>query len=248
MDELAGRVAVVTGALGRLGPVWVSGLVAAGMRVVGIDVNDGESEAELLEKASVADAAAVRAVRDEVVRAFGPPALLVNNAGVDQPPDLDAAADGLEALSADEFLRVLDVNLRGTFVCSQLFGTAMRDAGGGVIVNIGSLYASISPVPSFYDHLPGFVKPPAYGASKAGVVQLTKWLARHLAPVRVNVLSPGGVRGGQDAEFVRKYCERVPLARMAEPGDLLGPLMFLASEASRYVTGQELRVDGGFTA
>jgi NAD(P)-dependent dehydrogenase (short-subunit alcohol dehydrogenase family) len=129
-----------------------------------------------------------------------------------------------------------------------VFGSAMQAAGRGSIVNIGSLYASISPIPSFYSHIPGFVKPPAYGASKAGVVQLTKWLARHLAPVRVNTLSPGGVRGEQDDEFLAKYSARVPLGRMAEPQDLVGPLLFLAGDASRYVTGQELLVDGGFTA
>src|SRR5665213_1287648 len=143
----------------------------------------------------------------------------------------------IEAISADDFLRVLDANTRGTFVASQAFGASMQRAGGGSIVNIGSLYASISPDPAFYDHIPGFLKPPAYGASKAGVVQLTKWLARHLAPVRVNVLSPGGVLDNQDGEFLRKYTARVPLGRMALPEDLTGPLLFLASNESRYVTG-----------
>jgi NAD(P)-dependent dehydrogenase (short-subunit alcohol dehydrogenase family) len=117
-------------------------------------------------------------------------------------------------------------------------------------VNIGSLYASISPEPSFYDHMEGFLKPPAYGASKAGLVALTKYFARLWGPrgVRVNALSPGGVRGGQDPEFLRKYCARVPLGRMAGADDLGGPLVFLASDAARYLTGHELRVDGGFTA
>jgi NAD(P)-dependent dehydrogenase (short-subunit alcohol dehydrogenase family) len=129
----------------------------------------------------------------------------------------------------------------------------MRDAGRGSIVNIGSLYATIAPEPGFYDHLeadPPFLKPPAYGASKAGLLSLTRYFARLWGPhgVRVNALSPGGVRGGQDDEFVRKYCARVPLGRMAEPADLVWPLLFLASDASAYVTGHELRVDGGFTA
>ena len=126
----------------------------------------------------------------------------------------------------------------------------MAEAGRGAVVNIGSLYASVAPVPAFYDHLPGFVKPPAYGASKAGLVQLTKYFARLWGPqgVRVNALSPGGVRGDQDEQFLAKYCARVPLGRMAEPDDLTGPLVFLCSEASRYLTGHELRVDGGFTA
>jgi NAD(P)-dependent dehydrogenase (short-subunit alcohol dehydrogenase family) len=245
--DLDGGVAVVTGALGRLGPVWVAALAGAGMRVAALDVQSGESEAELFETASVTDTDALRRVRDRIERELGPPRVLVNNAGIDQPPDPAAAGGGIEAISADEFLRVLDVNTRGTFVASQVFGAPMQKAGGGSIVNIGSLYASISPDPAFYDHIPGFLKPPAYGASKAGVVQL-KWLARHLAPVRVNVLSPGGVLADQDPEFLRKYSVRVPLGRMANAEDLAGPLLFLASEESRYITGHELRVDGGFTA
>ena len=93
------------------------------------------------------------------------------------------------------------------------------------------------------------LKPPAYGASKAAVVNLTKYLSAHLAPygVRVNTLSPGGVLGGQDPEFKRKFCERVPLGRRATADDLRGPLLFLASRASAYVTGINLKVDGGFT-
>jgi NAD(P)-dependent dehydrogenase (short-subunit alcohol dehydrogenase family) len=202
---------------------------------VRIDVRGGDG----VESADVTDRAALTAVLERV----GTPAVLVNNAGIDQPPGEDG-----ELPPDDDFLRVLDVNTRGTYVASHVFGTAMQRAGGGAIVNIGSLYASISPIPALYEHIPGFVKPPAYGASKAGVVQLTKWLARHLAPVRVNALSPGGVRGGQDEEFLRKYNERVPLGRMAEPDDLVGPLLFLVSDAARYVTGHELRVDGGFLA
>ena len=238
--SLAGHLAVVTGARGRLGPVWCAALESAGMEVVRIDLEGGDG----VDQADVTDAGALRAIRDRI----RVPRVLVNNAGIDQPPDPAAAGGGVEAVSADDFLRVLDVNTRGTFVASQVFGPAMQAAGGGSIVNIGSLYASISPDPSFYDHIPGFLKPPAYGASKAGVVQLTRWLARHLAPVRVNALSPGGVRGDQDDEFLRKYTARVPLGRMAEPDDLTGPLLFLASDASRYVTGHELRVDGGFLA
>src|SRR5205085_884197 len=111
------------------------------------------------------------------------------------------------------FLKVLEVNLAGACQATTVFGAAMREAGRGAIVNIGSLYASIAPVPAFYDHLPGFVKPPAYGASKAGLVQLTKYFARAWGAdgVRVNALSPGGVRGGQDDQFLAKYNARVPL-------------------------------------
>jgi NAD(P)-dependent dehydrogenase (short-subunit alcohol dehydrogenase family) len=143
------------------------------------------------------------------------------------------------------------VNVAGVGNATEVFGRAMCDAGIGSIVNIGSLYATIAPIPSLYDHLdPPFTKPAAYGASKAAVVNLTRYYARLWGPrgVRVNALSPGGIRGGQDDEFVRKYAERVPLGRMADPNDLVGPLLFLASDTSRFVTGQELLVDGGFTA
>lgn len=230
---LTGELALVTGARGRLGPVWTRALEEAGADVVGIDVED----------ADVTDRSALERVRDRLERA---PTVLVNNAGVDQPPDASAEA----VLEHAEFLRVLDVNLAGAFNATLVFGEPMAAAGGGAIVNIGSLYASIAPEPRFYAHLPGFLKPPAYGASKAGLVQLTKYFARLWGPrgVRVNALSPGGVRGDQDPDFVSSYCARVPLGRMAEPGDLGGPLVFLASQASRYLTGHELLVDGGFTA
>jgi NAD(P)-dependent dehydrogenase (short-subunit alcohol dehydrogenase family) len=227
--ELAGELALVTGVRGKLGPVWCRALADAGAEVVGIDVED----------ADVTDRAALERLRDRLDRA---PTILVNNAGIDQSPEA--------AVREDAFLRVLDVNLAGTYNATAVFGEQMVAAGRGAIVNIGSLYASIAPIPAFYDHMPGFVKPPAYGASKAGVVQLTKYFARLWGPrgVRVNVLSPGGLFSGQDEQFLAKYCARVPLGRMAEPEDLTGPLVFLASDAARYVTGHELRVEGGFTA
>jgi NAD(P)-dependent dehydrogenase (short-subunit alcohol dehydrogenase family) len=192
-------------------------------------------------------------VRDAILSDVGAPAVLVNSAGIDQPPGANGMTYALEDVPLDDFRRTLDVNVAGTFNAAQVFGSAMRDAGGGSIVNIGSLYASIAPDPSFYDHIetdPPFLKPPAYGASKAAVLNLTRYLARLWGPhgVRVNALSPGGVLGGQDEQFINKYCARVPLGRMAEPDDLVGPLVFLASDASRYLTGHELRVDGGFTA
>jgi NAD(P)-dependent dehydrogenase (short-subunit alcohol dehydrogenase family) len=232
-DGLAGRTAVVTGALGNLGPVWVDALRGAGADVVGIDVRAGDGVLH----ADVTDRASLERLLAEVET----PSVLVNNAGIDAPP---GGSEG-------EFGRTLEVNVTGLYNSTQVFGQAMCEAGGGSIVNIGSLYASIAPIPSLYDHMePPFTKPAAYGASKAAVVNLTRYFARLWGPygVRLNVLSPGGVRGGQDEEFVRKYSERVPLGRMAEPEDLVGALPFLASDASGYVTGHELRVDGGFTA
>jgi len=248
--DLDGRIALVTGALGKLGPVWIAALAGAGARVIGADLRPGEVEgAGAVEVADVTDRAALLALRDRV----GTPDVLVNNAGIDQPPSGDGGSCAIEDVPFDDFRRVLDVNLAGTFLATQVFGSAMRDAGRGSIVNIGSLYAGIAPDPGMYDHLgldPPFLKPPAYGASKAGVVSLTRYFARLWGPhgVRVNTLSPGGVLGGQDPEFLRKFAARTPLRRLAERTDLTGPLLFLASDASSYVTGHELRVDGGFTA
>ncbi|MGI8420924.1 MAG: SDR family oxidoreductase [Gaiellaceae bacterium] len=246
---LAGSLAVVTGARGRLGPIWTRALEDAGATVVGVDLEAGEG----VEQADVTDREALERVRDRVIERHGAPAVLVNAAGIDQPPEDSATTFRIEDVPTAGFRRTVDVNLTGTFVATQVFGAPMRDAGRGSIVNIGSLYASIAPDPSFYDHLevdPPFLKPAAYGASKAGVLHLTRYFARLWGPrgVRVNALSPGGVAGGQDEEFLRKYCARVPLRRMAEADDLVGPLVFLATDASRYLTGHELRLDGGFTA
>jgi NAD(P)-dependent dehydrogenase (short-subunit alcohol dehydrogenase family) len=246
--RLAGQVAIVTGALGKLGPVWTRALEDAGATAVGLDIAPGEGILE----ADVTDRASLETALAKVESDHGPPTVLVNNAGIDQPPGPGDTAL-FEDIDLDGFRQTIDVNLVGTFNASQVFGGAMARAGRGSIVNIGSLYATIAPDPGLYDHLeldPPFLKPPAYGASKAGVINLTRYLARLWGPkgVRVNALSPGGVTGGQDAEFVRKYEARTPLGRLADPAELAGPLVFLASDESSYLTGHELRVDGGFTA
>ncbi|HVZ20005.1 MAG TPA: SDR family oxidoreductase, partial [Vicinamibacterales bacterium] len=263
--RLDGRVAVVTGACGKLGPIWVEALLEAGARVAALDL-PGARPSSAFEAAAAAGGARVRrldcdvtdrgsieAAASAVRDAFGVPSVLVNNAGIDQPPDSPGGRHHLQELPIDQFRRMVEVNLLGTFQVTQVFGAMMAAAGGGSIVNIGSLYASVSPDPHFYDHLAGnapFIKSPAYGASKAGVVNLSKFFATHWAAagIRVNTLSPGGVLGGQDEQFKAKYHARVPQGRMAVPDDLKGPLVFLASSASSYVTGHELRVDGGFTA
>jgi NAD(P)-dependent dehydrogenase (short-subunit alcohol dehydrogenase family) len=253
-SRLDGRVAVVTGAAGRLGHVWIDALTGAGATAVGLDVVEGTGgSVGRIEIADITDREALSAAADRIEGDLGPVDVLVNNAGIDQPPDAATRTFAIEDVPLDDFRETVDVNLLGTFNATQVFGARMRDRGGGSIVNIGSVYASSAADPRLYDHMevdPPFLKPAAYGASKAGVVNLTRYFARLWGPagVRVNALSPGGVAGGQDPEFVRKYSERVPLGRMAEPEDLVGPLLFLASSDSEYVTGQELLVDGGLGA
>ena len=263
--SLDGEIAVVTGACGKLGPIWIEALVHAGARVAALELPGAPAssafraveqrvpaqvqrfDCDITNRKSIEEAAAAVDAR------MGPVSVLVNNAGVDQPPDSAGTRSRIENLAIDQFRRMLEVNLMGTFQVTQVFGAAMAQRGGGSIINIGSLYASVSPDQRFYDHLSGdlpFLKTPAYGASKAGVVNMTKYFSTLWGAqgVRVNTLSPGGVAGGQDEEFKKKYGARVPLGRMAQAEDLKGPLVFLASAASSYVTGHELRVDGGFTA
>jgi NAD(P)-dependent dehydrogenase (short-subunit alcohol dehydrogenase family) len=261
--DLGGQVAVVTGVLGRLGTVWTDALLGAGARVVGLDLRDELSptlrevlsqrgdERFLLLQADVTSRPSLQAALELSLRWSGPPTILVNNAGIDSPPATDGTSwrfgDIPDALSAD----MLDVNAQGTLRMCQVFGAEMARRGGGSIINIGSLYGSTAPDPRLYEHLPldpPFLKAPAYTMSKAGVTALSGYLAALWGPrqVRVNTLSPGGVLDGQEQLFREKYCARVPLRRMAHTADLVGPLLFLASDQSRYVTGIELVVDGGY--
>ena len=263
--RLDNQTAVVTGACGKLGPVWVEALLDAGARVAALELAGAPVSAAykaVAERArdrlyrfdcDVTDRGSIERAVEALIGRMSDPAILVNNAGVDQPPDSGANRSRIDELPIDEFRRMVEVNLLGTFQVTQEIGGRMAAGGGGSIVNIGSLYASVSPDQRLYDHLPGdlpFLKSPAYGASKAAVVNMTRYFATLWGSrgVRVNTLSPGGVLGGQDEEFRSKYGARVPLGRMAQPDDLKGPLVFLASRASSYVTGHELRVDGGFTA
>jgi NAD(P)-dependent dehydrogenase (short-subunit alcohol dehydrogenase family) len=264
--SLEGEIAVVTGGLGKLGPIWVETLLDAGSAVFVLD-RPGQRISQKFSKikehfgdqrlrlayADVRDRLALEKACKECLKIFGVPTILVNNAGIDRPPDTSSGGYLLEDIPLEESREIFEVNTVGLFLVTQVFGSEMVKAGRGSIINIGSLYASVSPDARFYEHLqsdPPFQKPPAYGASKAAVVNLTKYLSTHWAPygIRVNTLSPGGVLGDQDKDFKRKFCERVPLGRMAAASDLRGPLLFLASQASSYVTGIELVVDGGFTA
>ncbi|HKT05007.1 MAG TPA: SDR family oxidoreductase [Rugosimonospora sp.] len=259
--ELHGEIAVVTGALGRLGTVWITALLRAGADVVGIDNRGRDRPLETVDAdkpgryldacADVTSRQALRRALSTCTTEFGPPTVLVNNAGLDQPPSVGTGSWLFEDVPDELSASVMDVNALGVLRVCQIFGPAMVRAGRGSIVNIGSLYGYVAPDARMYEHLPldpPFLKPPAYGMSKAGVSALTRYLAALWGPagVRVNTLSPGGVLGNQDPAFRQKFTARVPLRRMATEDDLTGPLLFLASDQSRYVTGSELVVDGGY--
>jgi len=264
--SLKGKVAVVTGALGNLGPVWIETLLDAGASVLAIDLPGvslsgrfeelqalyGEARLKL-GRADVRDRRALEDLCADCIESFGVPSILVNNAGIDRPPSDSQTGYRLEEIPFEENRKIFEVNTLGAFLVTQVFGSQMVKSGRGSIINIGSLYASVAPDSRFYNHIdvdPPFLKPPAYGASKAALINLTRYLATLWGAfgVRVNALSPGGVLGNQDEEFKRKFCERVPMGRMATYDDLKGALIFLASDASSYITGTEIVVDGGFTA
>ncbi len=263
--DLSGRVAVVTGVLGKLGKVWTDALLGAGARVVGLDLPTAttslagtrrdrsrpQGDRFLLVPADVTDRESLLAALDVCLGEVGPPAVLVNNAGIDRPPSADGGSWHFGDIPDELSAGVLDVNAHGALRVCQVFGTEMARRGAGSVINIGSLYGSAAPDPRLYEHLPldpPFLKPPAYGMSKAGLAALTRYLAALWGPsgVRVNTLSPGGVLGDQDPRFREKFSARVPLRRMARDEDLVGPLLFLASDLSSYVTGTELIVDGGY--
>ncbi|HXG76427.1 MAG TPA: SDR family oxidoreductase [Gaiellaceae bacterium] len=254
--DLSGRIGVVTGGLGQLGSVYVEGLTARGMRIAVFDVAAGDVpqgarafQVDVTDRAALAEAAA--AVEAE----WGVPHLLVNNAALDSPPDAPAEEVGpFETYPESSFDAVMDVNVKGTFLCCQVVGAAMAREGRGSIVNVSSVYGLLSPVQDLYafrrERGETFVKPVAYSVSKSAILNLTRYLATYWAKagVRVNTLTLAGVWNEQPAAFLEAYAARVPLGRMLDAREALGAVVFLASDASSYVTGANLVVDGGWSA
>ncbi len=255
--DLSGRVAVVTGGLGQMGRVYTDGLVARGMRVAVFDVAaetgaDGDIRHH---RVDVTDRGSVETATAEVVAEWGAPHLLVNNAALDSPPDAPPEEVGpFETYPEASFDAIMDVNVKGAVLCCQVVGAAMAAAGRGSIVNVSSVYGLLSPPQDLYEFRrqagETFFKPVAYSVSKSALLNLTRYLATYWAQagVRVNTLTLGGVFNDQPQEFLDAYGARVPLGRMAEAGEALGAVVFLASDASSYVTGANLVVDGGWSA
>ena len=254
--DLEGRVAVVTGGAGQLGRVFVEGLVARGMHVASFDVAAGSFPEGAREYyVDVTDRAALASALEDIVGELGVPHLLVNNAALDSPPDAPAEEVGpFEDVPEDAFDSVMDVNVKGAVLCCQTVGAAMARAGRGSIVNVSSVYGMLSPVQDLYEFRrvrgENYVKPVAYSVSKGALLNLTRYLATYWARqgVRVNTLTLAGVWNDQDDEFVDAFAARSPMGRMLDEREALGALVFLASDASSYVTGSNLVVDGGWSA
>ncbi len=261
--DLQGKVCIVTGGLGLIGRALVKGLAEHGGRVVITDLDHAAcvDRASSLGKdamghgADITSKESLGALRDAVIARFGRIDALVNNAAIDDRFDpANAATESMfENYPVERFRRSLDANVTGTFLACQVLGTPMAQQKKGSIINVASTYGLVAPDQKLYirpDGTQAFFKGPAYPTGKHAVIGLTKFLAAYWGPsgVRVNTLCPGGVENAQDAWFQDNYAKRTPLARMAAPTDYVGAVVFLASDASSYMTGSNLVVDGGWTA
>jgi NAD(P)-dependent dehydrogenase (short-subunit alcohol dehydrogenase family) len=255
--SLTDRVVAITGGSGQLGRCFTAALVARGARVAVLDLQPPADTAGnvLFARADVTRRDSLEQALAAVEKQWEVPHALINNAALDSPPGSPAAENGpFEDFPLESWERAIDVNLTGAFLTCQVFGGAMAAAGRGSIVNVSSIYGVVSPDQRIYEYRrtgdDTFYKPIAYSASKSGLLNLTRYLATYWAPrgVRVNTLTLGGVFNNQDPRFLEGYCAHVPLARMAEAREYVGPVVFLCSDASSYMTGSNLVVDGGWTA
>jgi len=264
--DLSGRNAVVTGGLGILGQNFCRALAEFGANVAIIDLdqsrlNEFSSELEsqygvnsIGIRCNIADAVSVEKTVAQIADQLGDINILHNNAA-SKSDDLDAFFADFEEYSLQEWRRIMSVNIDGMFLMAQAVGKRMVASGnGGSIIQTASVYGIRASDKRIYEgsfYLGRQISNPAvYSASKAAVVGLTRHLAAYWADrgIRVNTLVPGGVESGQNDEFKRRYSDRVPLQRMAQPEEMVGAVVYLASDASSYVTGQEIVVDGGLSA
>ncbi len=260
---------MVTGGAGLLGAEFCRTLADAGAAVVVTDIN---AEAAISLAGCLADEGlealgvgaditrpeSVAALFETALQRFRRLDILVNSAALDpkfDPDALDAnagASGAFETFPLQAWQQALDVNLTGMFLCCQAAARQMVGQGRGVIVNLCSMYGIAGPDQRLYqrpDEPPRF-KPVYYSVTKAGVLGLTRYLATYYAGknIRANALTPGGVYNGHDDTFLQAYAARSVLGRMAEKDEMNGALLFLASDASSYMTGANLIVDGGWTA
>jgi NAD(P)-dependent dehydrogenase (short-subunit alcohol dehydrogenase family) len=254
--KLDGKIALVTGGAGLYGRQIAEALAEAGAHTVMAsrsldalqrvaDELNGRglrAEARTLDQG---DESSILKLRDELLEAHGRIDVLVNNAV------LRCMTDGWDS-AAEQFAQSMQVNATGVFMMTRAFGDAMAERGGGSIVNVGSIQGMVGPDDTLYEGL-GMKRSPDYYFHKGGMIQLTRFAAAQLGPagVRVNTVSPGGLYNDDNPQlptFVERYNRRTFLGRMAGQGDLKGAIVFLASDASAYITGANLPVDAGYTA
>lgn len=258
------KVVVVTGGTGILGSLYCMRLAEAGAKVVVADLDQTKCEklAEKITKATSTNAIG-KAVDlsneqsvinwvQEIIQELGRVDVLINNAAT-KSPNFFAP---LEKFPLSDWNQVMSVNVTGMFLAIRELGPIMVKQGHGNIINISSIYGVVGPDQriyegSWYEELGGAINTPLiYSATKGAVVAMTKYMATYWADkgIRCNTLTPGGVSSGQNGVFHEKYSARIPMGRMAQAEEIVGVLLFLASDASSYVNGQNLIVDGGLTA
>ena len=260
LADLSGRTVIVTGGAGHIGRAAAAGLVEQGAQVAVVDLDAEACEravAELDEVApgrtfavpcDLADEERTREIPSRVLEVTGSIDAVVHFAALVSAEPLPNWTTPFDQQGTAVWRRALEVNLTAVFVLTQACTPALRASGHGSVVTIGSTYGMVGPDWRIYDGT-DMGNAAGYAASKGGVIQLTRWLATTLAPdVRVNCLSPGGVFRGHPGSFHDAYRLRTPLGRMATEEDFVGATLFLASDLSAYVTGQNLAVDGGWTA
>jgi NAD(P)-dependent dehydrogenase (short-subunit alcohol dehydrogenase family) len=261
--SLQGKVAIVTGACGLLGQSHCEALAEAGAKVIVADLNESASQklAKQLGNAhmgiglDVANDLSVMNAKEAIAMRYGKIDVLVNNAAINdmfENPSVALELSKFENYPLNLWKKSIDVNVTGVFLCSQIFGSMMVEIGGGSIINIASTYAITAPDQKLYqdeNQVQTFYKSAAYPTTKGAVLSFTKFLAAYWGNkgIRVNALSPGGVENGQDDFFIKNYSSRTVLGRMAKKTDYKGAIVFLASDASEYMTGANLVVDGGWT-
>jgi len=258
--RLDGRVALVTGGAGHIGRALCDALAELGAAVAVWDIHP-ERTTEFA--ASVTNRYGTRAfgcmvdlAQEESLRGAwqrtadwaGRLDILVNCAAYVGTSGLTGWATTFDQQSVPTWRQALEVNLTAPFALVQLAAPMLRESGHGSVINVASIYGVVGPNYSLYEGT-ALGNPGAYAASKGGLIQLTRWLSTTLAPqVRVNCISPGGIERGQNEQFQERYTALTPLKRMGREEDLKGAVAFLASDLSAYVTGQNLMVDGGWTA
>jgi NAD(P)-dependent dehydrogenase (short-subunit alcohol dehydrogenase family) len=267
--RLDGRVAVVTGGAGIYGYVIATALAEAGASVVIASRTLAKCEAKAAELRAggrravampldLASDDSIVALREQVLAEFGGIDILFNNAAGRVAGTAEelikrgyaAPKSTMDGMTRDQWEGAMAINASGLFMCSQIFAEQMKAQGrGGSIVNISSIYGVVGPTFAIYAGTQ-MTNPPDYAFAKGGIVNFTRYLATCYAPhgIRANCISPGGYYTGQPEAFVRNYEAHTPLGRMARWNDLKGAAVFLAADASQYITGQNLMVDGGWTA
>jgi NAD(P)-dependent dehydrogenase (short-subunit alcohol dehydrogenase family) len=261
--DLTGKVVVVTGGTGLLGSAYCQGLAEHGAQVVMADLAaaDPVGKARLVKTPDGREALGVNCdvgveadvvnLFEQVMARFGQVNVVLNNAAAtgEHLMRQGAVFTSFEDSTLAVWESAIRVNLTGVYLVAREGGKAMLKSGGGSMVNVSSTYGVVGPDHRIYEGMK-FNSLPSYAAAKAGVHGLTRWLATYWGDkgIRVNTLVPGGVQNNHDPEFVRRYTERVPLGRMARREDMVGMMVYLASDASAYSTGQQFFVDGGWTA